>query len=98
MEEIKQTLTDNLPNSSGVTSGNLNNIVAWVLGAAGIIAVAVIIYGAIKYLTAQGQPDKIKQASQIVAFAIIGLVIVSLAVVITNFVLGLIGSSTGGAE
>lgn len=82
-----------LPNSSGVTSGNLQNVLNWVLSAAGIIAVGVIVYGAIKYLTAQGAPDKTKQASQIIAFAVVGLVIVGLALAITNFVMGIIGAS-----
>ncbi|MBQ3309144.1 hypothetical protein IJG78_00515 [Candidatus Saccharibacteria bacterium] len=93
-DDIKATINE-LPNhDTGVTSGNLNNVINWVLGAAGLVAVGIIIYGAVKYLTSQGAPDKTKQASQIIAFAVIGLAVVALAFAITNFVLGAIGEST----
>lgn len=87
------TALENLPHGD-TTSAGLTNVINWVLGAGGIVAVGVIIYGAIKYLTSQGQPDKTKQASQIIAYAIIGLVIVALAFAIVNFVIGTIGDAT----
>lgn len=93
------TALDNLPKADTSAVG-LSNIVNWVLTAAGLIAVGVIIYGAIKFLAAQGQPDKIKQAKQIVAYALVGLVIVALAFAIVNFIFNLAGdaATTGGAE
>lgn len=87
------TALDKLPKGD-TTSTGLTNIINWVLAAGGIIAVGVIVYGAIKFLTSQGQPDKTKQASQIIAYAIIGLVIVALAFAIVNFVFGAIGEAT----
>ena len=97
MSDVKDSIS-NLPNSGGVTSGNLTNILNWVLGMAGIVAVGVIIYGGIKYITAQGQPDKTKQASQIIAYALIGLIVVALALAITNFVMATIGESAKGSS
>lgn len=94
MGDIKDTV-NNLPNSSGVTSGNLTNVLYWIYAAGGIIAVAVLVYAGIKYLSSQGDPAKTKQASQIIAYAIIGLVIVVLAGAITAFVSNIIG---GAAE
>ena len=44
-------------------------------------------YGAINYVTTQGDPGKIKQAGQTIAFAVIGLAVVLLAAAITNFVM-----------
>ncbi|MBQ6127289.1 hypothetical protein IJI69_01185 [Candidatus Saccharibacteria bacterium] len=82
-----------LPNSGGVTSGNLANVLYWIYAAAGIIAVAVLVYAGIKYLSSQGEPAKTKQASQIIAYAIIGLVIVLLAGAVTAFVSNMIGGS-----
>lgn len=92
-DKVKDTI-NNLPNSSGVAGGNLNNVIYWVMGAAGLVAVGVIVYGAIKYLTSQGDPGKAKQASQIIAYAIIGLIVVMLATAITYFALNVIGGST----
>lgn len=91
-DDIRRTV-DGLPNSGGVQSGTLNNVLAWVLSIAGLAAVGVIIYGGIKYLTAQGDPGKIKQASQIIAYALIGLIVVMLAGAITAFATGAIGGA-----
>lgn len=91
--EVCESIQD-LPNSDGgVTSGNLANVLYWVYAAAGIIAVAVLVYAGIKYLMSQGEPAKVKQASQIIAYAIIGLIVVLLAGAITAFVSNIIGGA-----
>lgn len=90
MDEVKQTI-DKLPNSGGVTGGNMTNMLMWVYAMAGIIAVAVIVYGGVKYVTSQGDPGKTKQAGQIIAYALIGLVVVLLAGAITVFASNVIG-------
>lgn len=96
MDDIKDTV-DSLPNSgTGVTSGNLTNVLYWIYAAGGIICVAVLVYAGIKFLTSQGEPAKTKQASQIIAYAIIGLIIVLLAGAITAFVSNIIGGSANG--
>ena len=95
MGDIQETV-DSLPNSNngnGVGAGLLNNVLAWVLSIAGLAAVGVIIYGGIKYLTAQGDPGKTKQASQIIAYAVIGLIVVMLAGAIVAFATGAIGGA-----
>lgn len=74
-----------LPNNAA--SGNLNNVLNWVYAVSGVVAVGVIIYGGIKYITSQGDPGKAKQASQIIAYALVGLAVVGLAAAITNFVI-----------
>ena len=96
MDDVKNTIND-LPNSgsSGVTSGNLTNVLYWIYAMGGIIAVAVIVYAGIKYVASQGEPTKTKQASQIIAYALIGLIVVLLAGAITAFVSNIIG---GAAE
>ena len=93
MSEIEQTIND-LPNSgTGVTSGNLTNVLYWIYAAGGIIAVAVLVYAGIKFLMSQGEPAKTKQASQIIAYAIIGLIVMLLAGAITAFVSNMIGGA-----
>lgn len=66
---------------------NVTDILNWVYGIAGLVAVGFVVYGAISYTTSQGEPGKIKQASQAITYALIGLVIVVMAAVLTNFVL-----------
>lgn len=79
--------------SGGISGDFLTNLLYWIYAIGGLVAVVIIIYGGVKYNTAQGDPGKVKQASQIIAFAIVGLVIVILAGVITAFVTGVIGGA-----
>ena len=65
----------------------LQIIINVVLGVLGVICVAMIIVGGIMYTTSQGQPDKVKQAKDIILYSVIGLIIALLAVAIVNFVL-----------
>lgn len=77
--------TKNIPQN---TQFNIQTVLNWVYAFAGIVAVGFIIYGAVNYAMTQGDPGKIKQASQTIVFAVIGLVVVLIAAAITNFVLG----------
>ena len=87
-------IINELPNNSGVGAANLTTVLNWIYIAGGIAAVAVLVYAGTKYILSQGQPEKMKQASQIIAYAIIGLVVVVLAAAITAFVSGTIGGAT----
>lgn len=53
----------------------------------GIIAVIMIIWGGLKYITSGGDSTKITSAKNTIIYAIIGLVIVALAQFIVRFVL-----------
>lgn len=76
MDRLKQTGSDL----------DITAILNFVYALSGLIAVVFIVYGGILYSTAQGDPGKIKTAGQTLAFAIIGLIIVLLATVFTNFI------------
>lgn len=53
----------------------------------GFVAVVMIIYGGIKYVTSGGDSNNISSAKNTIIYAIIGLVIVAIAQVIVRFVL-----------
>lgn len=57
------------------------------LGFLGFIAVLVIIYGGVMYVTAQGAQEKIDSAKKIIQYALIGLVIILLSFAIVYTVL-----------
>lgn len=84
---------NSLPNNNGVGSGNLTNILYWIYAIGGIAAVAVIVYGGVSYISANGDSGKVKKATQTVIYAVIGLVLVLLAGAITAFASGAIGGS-----
>lgn len=58
---------------------------------AGIVAVGFVIYGAIQYITSQGEPDGIKKAQNTITNALIGMVIAITATAAVAF----IGNSLG---
>lgn len=75
----------------GGTEGDLSDFIVtildWIIGAAGVVCVVMIIVGGYSYMTAGGDESKVKDASKTLTNAIIGLVICFIAVVLVNFVL-----------
>ncbi len=68
----------------------LNVVYLWI----GIIAVIVMVIGGIRYMTSQGEPDRIKGAKNTIMYALIGLIVTLAAFAITNFVLGALNGKT----
>lgn len=79
-----QGAVDNMPKNTEIS---VQSILNWVYALAGLVAVGFIVYGAVNYVTTQGDSGKIKQAGQTIAFAVIGLAVVLLVAAITNFVI-----------
>ena len=73
--------------TGGSLSGFIVNILNWLIGAAALVCVVMIIVGGYSYMTAGGDESKVKDASKTLTNAIIGLVICFIAVVLVNFVL-----------
>jgi hypothetical protein len=63
-----------------------NNIVAVVIGFAGVALFIMLIVGGIKYITAGGDPKKAASASKTLTYAIGGLALVALALLILTFI------------
>lgn len=72
---------------SGDTIGTiLLRLVNWVVWIAGVIAVIYLIYSGILYITAGGDADKATKGRTGVINAVIGIVIIVLALVIVSWV------------
>jgi hypothetical protein len=80
------------PDTLGLSTSNLKtslgNVIKTVLGFMGIIAVGLVIYGGIVWMTAAGDDGKIEDAKKIIYSAILGLIIILFSYAITTFVLG----------
>lgn len=81
------------PGSIGVTPvTNANGAIASLLStaylAAGIVAVIIIIIAGYFYVTSNGDPSTVKRAREAILGAVIGIIMIMLAFVITQFVLG----------
>ena len=81
----KVPAVNDLPNQGGF---NIVPILNVVYGVAGVIAVVYIIVAGIQYVTSSGDPGKASKALKTIIFALVGLVIVVTAAILTNFVLG----------
>ncbi|MFA5107829.1 MAG: Ig-like domain-containing protein, partial [Patescibacteria group bacterium] len=72
-------------------------IIQWALGFLALIAVIMIIYGGILWLTAAGNADRVERAKKVIMAAIIGIVILLLAWAIVWFVIqGVTEGGSGG--
>ena len=80
------------PDCVGVVKVGANSAITGILNtaytAAGIVAVVVILISAFFYVTSQGDPGKTKRAKDGILYAVVGLVVIMMAFVITNFVIG----------
>lgn len=73
--------------ASTLMSGILNTVYFWM----GVTAVGFIIYGGFQYVLSSGDPGKIRKAKDTLLYAIIGVVVVMVAFVITRFVIDGVG-------
>lgn len=71
------------------------NIVQWVLGFLGLVAVIMILIGGFQWMTAGGNEEKVASAKKIISAAVIGLIIVLLAWAIVIFVVSQTSNVTG---
>lgn len=59
----------------------------WAIGLVALVAVAVLIFSGVKYVTSNGDEKKVEEANKGIVNAIIGLVICFVAVMVVNFVI-----------
>lgn len=83
---VKEIL-DGFEGTGGDLSDFIVTILNWIIGAAGVVCVVMIIVGGYSYMTAGGDESKVKDASKTLTNAIIGLVICFIAVILVNYVL-----------
>jgi Ca2+/H+ antiporter len=82
------------PSGTLTVADLINDIISWVLGISGAIAVLFLILGGLQYVTSSGNKDKAEQAKQTILYAVIGLIVITLSFVIVFFVNQNAGSVT----
>ncbi len=68
-------------------SGWFEDVFIWIIGLAGTVAVAVLIFNAYLYITASGDEGKVVKATKGITYAIVGLIVAAVAFLIVNFVI-----------
>lgn len=66
----------------------VRNFLNFALGFLGLLAVIMIIFGGIFYVTAAGEQEKADKGKKIITYAVIGIVIILLSFAIVNTLLG----------
>ena len=74
--------------SQGSARQLILNIVNFFLGFLGLLAVIMIIYGGMLYVSAAGKQESIDKGKKIIMYAVIGIVVILLSFAIVNTVLG----------
>ncbi len=70
------------------SNGGLSKILTLVYAWTGIIGVIVLLIAGFLFVTARGDPTQMKRSKDAIRGAVIGLVVVMLAFVITRFIIG----------
>lgn len=78
---------------SGDGASLIVSALTWIYSITGIIAAVFVVFGGISYITANGDPSKLQKAKNTILYALIGLIIVALAEIITSFVAGKINDA-----
>ena len=68
------------------------------LALAGLVALIMIIIGGVQYIVAFGDDNALKQAKNIILYAIIGLIVIGLAAVVVNFVINIFAGGGGDGD
>src|SRR3989344_4059041 len=72
---------------TGTLSDALTNMISTALTLAGVIALAMIIYGGFRWMTAAGNEDAVSDAKRILTASIIGLIVIIISWAVVNFVI-----------
>ena len=70
--------------------GVINTIAKWIYTIILVVSVIMILMAAFNYLTAGGDQAKVKKASQMLIYAVVGIVVAILAFSISTIVTGLV--------
>jgi uncharacterized membrane protein YwzB len=82
-------------------AGIIGNLIGVVLGFVEVVLFLLFLWAGFKWMTAQGEEKQVKEAKQMIRDAVIGLVVIGLSYLLTQFVIdqlntSVVGSSTEG--
>ncbi|HSX17873.1 MAG TPA: pilin [Candidatus Saccharimonadales bacterium] len=77
---------NNLPHHNDATQDDITKILNIIFIIVGALAFLMIVIAGLRYVFAQGEPNKIAEAKNMLIYALIGLIIAASAAAIVNFV------------
>lgn len=76
-----------LPSAGGSLEDFIIKLINMAIGFSALVAVVMIVFAGFKYITAAGDENKISSATKTLTFAIVGLVVCFISVLLVNFVI-----------
>lgn len=76
--------------ASATPETKIANIINYIVGALGLVAVLFLIIGGVQYMTAGGDDGKVESATKTIKNALIGLAVIVLSGLIVNFVFSIL--------
>lgn len=76
-----------LPGPEGSLEDFIIKLINMAIGFSALVAVVMIVFAGFKYITAAGDENKISSATKTLTFAIVGLVVCFISVLLVNFVI-----------
>lgn len=86
LNDLRGIFPSRLQSEQGIVN-TIGALIRWVLGIAGAIFVAMIVYGGIQYLTVGTSEKNVEKAKTTITYAVIGMVIIAGAWLIADFVI-----------
>ena len=83
---VEIPLPENLTQDSDLIAF-IHRVINLAIGLAGLIAVVLLVYNGIQYILSSGDEAKVDKATKGIIYAIVGLVICFLSVLIVNFII-----------
>lgn len=85
--EVSTGELDFLPGEDKEVDIFVTDILNWIIGAATLVCVVMLVYSGYMYMTAGGDEQKVQTAQKTITGSLIGLAVSLLSLVIVNFVL-----------
>lgn len=76
-----------LPSAGGSLEDFIIKLINMAIGFSALVAVVMIVFAGFKYITAAGDENKISSATKTLTYAIVGLVVCFISVLLVNFVI-----------
>jgi len=93
IDQIAAIINANIPKVEA-SAATLSDVLSWVYGVVGVLAVVFIIVGGLRYAASGGNAAGVTQAKNTITYAILGLILAILAYAITQFVVQVIDGSS----
>lgn len=91
LTEVGRQITVDLPNKDVDTTTMMTNILSWVFGLTGILAVVMIIVSGFQMSMSAGDAGAVTKAKNTLIYSVVGLVVSLFAFAIVTFVVGKVG-------